>query len=119
MGARTAGAGTALATAWGDTWEVAALQVTVRMHGALRSAAGLEVALSLPEGATAGDLFEQLADRFGAPFTSVAASHDPRLPRQIRLFVGSQMVVSREEPLAAHGVPTPLTVVVMSPIAGG
>ena len=92
----------------------------MRVHGPVRwAAAGSDVALSLPEGATAGDLLARLADRFGAPFASAVASQDPRLPRQIRLFVGSEMVVSREERLARRGGSAPLTVVVMSPIAGG
>jgi molybdopterin converting factor small subunit len=95
------------------------LEVAVRVHGALRSAAaGGELALSLPEDATAGDLLARLADRFGPPFAAAAASPDPRLPRQIRIFVGSEMVVSREQRLAPQGG-VPLTVVVMSPVAGG
>ena len=48
-----------------------------------------------------------------------AASPDPRLPRQIRLFVGSEMLVSREERLVRRSGSGPLTVVVMSPVAGG
>jgi hypothetical protein len=94
--------------------------VTVRVQGALRSAA-LEggFALSLPESATAGDLLARLADRFGAPFSSVASARDPRLPRQIRLFVGGDLVATRDEPLAAHDPPAPVTVVLLSPISGG
>ena len=96
------------------------MEVTVRVHGALRSGgAGGDVALSLPEGSTAGDLIARLAERFGAPFDGAAASPDARLPRQIRLFVGSEMVVSREERLARRNGAGPLTVVVMSPVAGG
>jgi molybdopterin converting factor small subunit len=96
------------------------MRVTVRVHGALRSAAlGSGVALSLPESATAGDVLARLADRFGAPFSSVAASRDARLPREIRLSVGGELVALRDEPLAAHDPAEPVTVVVLSPISGG
>jgi len=96
------------------------MEVTVRVHGALRSAAqGREVDLSLPESATAGDLFACLADRFGAPFASVGTSRDVRLPREIRLFVGGDLVASRDERLAAHDPSAPVTVVLLTPVAGG
>ena len=94
--------------------------VTVRVHGALRSAAhGSAVALSLPECATAGDVLARLGDRFGSPFADVAASRGARLPRQIRMFVGGDLVDSRDEPLAAHDSTAPVTVVLLSPISGG
>jgi molybdopterin converting factor small subunit len=93
--------------------------VTVRVHGAVRSAApGSAVALSLPEGATAGDVLARLADRFGGPFASAAASRDARLPREIRVFVGGELVASRDEPLAARDA-APVTVVLLSPVSGG
>ena len=95
------------------------MQVTVHVHGTLRSAAsGRDVELSLPECATAGDLLARLAERFGPPFAA-AASGDPRLPREVRMFVGGDIVASREERLAARGGLRPVTVVLVSPIAGG
>jgi len=93
--------------------------VTVRIHGALRSAAlGSGVALSLPESATAGDVLARLADRFGGPFASAVESRDARLPREIRVFVGGELVASRDAPLAAHDA-APVTVVLLSPVSGG
>jgi hypothetical protein len=93
--------------------------VTVHVHWALRSAASeRDVELSLPEGATAGDLLARLAERFGPHFGG-AVSGDARIPREVRMFVGGDIVASREERLAAPGGLAPVTVVLVSPIAGG
>jgi molybdopterin converting factor small subunit len=96
------------------------MEVAVRVHGALRSAAlGRDVDLSLPESATVGDLLARLAERFGAPFAQAEGSADPRLPRQIRVFLGGELVASRDERLAAHPGTAPVTVVLLCPISGG
>jgi hypothetical protein len=97
------------------------MEVAVQVHGALRGAlpAVRRFGLSLPETATVGDLVGQLAERFGAPFASAAAACDARLPREIRLFVGGALMASRDQRLAAHGAAAPVTVVLLSPVAGG
>jgi hypothetical protein len=96
------------------------VEVTVRVHGALRAAAlGFDLTLSLPEHASARDLFAELAARFGAPFSRVAASPDARLPRDVRLFVGSELVALRDAPLAAGEGAAPVTVVLLTPVSGG
>jgi hypothetical protein len=97
------------------------VEVAVQLHGSLRGAApaSRRLALSLPEAATAGDLLAQLGARLGAPFASAAASSDPRLPREIRLFVGGELLVSRAQRLAANGGAAPVTVVLLTPVSGG
>jgi hypothetical protein len=97
------------------------MEVAVQVHGALRGAAGVarNLAFSLPERATAGDLLALLREQLGAAFAAAPASGDPRMPREIRLFVGGDLVVSRDQPLAAGGSAAPVTVVLLSPIAGG
>jgi hypothetical protein len=97
------------------------MEVTVRVHGTSRGAAFAprSLALSLPESATAGELLADLGERFGAPFAGAATSPDPRLPPEIRLFVGGDLVVSREQRLSAHGDAAPVTVVLLSPVSGG
>jgi molybdopterin converting factor small subunit len=96
------------------------MEVAVRVHGALRSAArARDLALSLPESATVGDLLARLAERFGPPFAKGAASPDARVPREIRVFVGGELKASRDERLAARPGAAPVTVVLLSPISGG
>jgi len=97
------------------------MEVAVQVHGTLRGAlpAARHLGFSLPESATVGDLVGRLAERLGAPFASAAASGDPRLPREIRLFVGGDLVESCDRRLAAHGSAAPVTVVLLSPVAGG
>jgi molybdopterin converting factor small subunit len=96
------------------------VEVAVQVHGTLRDASlPRALALSLPETATAGDLLAQLGSRFGAPFAGAAAARDPRLPREIRLFVGGDLVLSREQRLAAYGAAAPVTVVLLTPVSGG
>jgi hypothetical protein len=96
------------------------VEVSVQVHGSLRGAfATRALALSLPESATAGDLVAQLGARLGAPFAAAAASPDPRLPREIRLFVGGELLVSRAQPLARGGAAPPVNVVLLTPAAGG
>lgn len=97
------------------------MQVAVQLHGALRGAAGVarNLDLSLPERATAGDLLALLRERLGAAFAPAPSSGDPRMPREIRVFVGGHLVASRDQPLAAEGAAAPVTVVLLSPIAGG
>jgi hypothetical protein len=93
------------------------VEVAVQVHGTLRDASlPRALALSLPETATAGDLLAQLGSRFGAPFAGAAAARDPRLPREIRLFVGGDLVLSREQRL---GTGAPVTVVLLTPVSGG
>jgi hypothetical protein len=96
------------------------MQVAVQVHGALRGAAGAarNLDLSLPDRATAGDLLALLQDRLGSSFAA-RASADPRLPCGIRLFVGGNLVVSRDQPLVGGGRVAPVTVVLLSPVAGG
>jgi hypothetical protein len=97
------------------------MQVAVQVHGALRGAAGAarNLDLSLPDRATAGDLLALLRDRLGPAFAAAPTSADPRLPREVRLFVGGNLVVSRDQPLATQGSAAPVTVVLLSPVAGG
>jgi hypothetical protein len=96
------------------------VDVTVKLTGALRGrAAHGPIALSLPDGATAGDLLERLAERVGAPLPG-AAEGSPNLPSGLRLFVGGELVVRRDRPLAgAGGHRREVVVVVTTPIAGG
>ena len=96
------------------------MEVTVQVHGASRGAACAQaLAVSLPEGATVGDLVARLGDRLGAPFTGAAASREARLPREIRLFVGGDLVSSREQRLSSRGDAAPVTVVLLTPVSGG
>lgn len=96
------------------------MEVSVQVHGLLRGAlATRALDLSLPERATAGDLIAQLGARLGAPFATVAASPDPRLPREIRLFIGGELLVSRAQRLARGGAAAPVNVVLLTPVAGG
>ena len=97
------------------------MEVTVQVHGALRGAAGAarNLDLSLPDRATAGDLLALLGDRLGPAFAAATTAGDPRLPREVRLFVGGRLVATRDQPLAAGGCAAPVTVVLLSPVAGG
>jgi molybdopterin converting factor small subunit len=96
------------------------MEVSVQVHGSLRGALATRAHdLSLPESATAGDLIAQLGARLGAPFATAAASPDPRLPREIRVFVGGELLVSRAQPLARSGAAAPVNVVLLTPVAGG
>jgi hypothetical protein len=105
------------------------MEVAVHVHGALAGAlpGGRRIGVSLPEGATVGDLVAHLAKRLGAPFARAAASGGALLPREIRLFVGGALAASREQPLATvagqphatHGSVAPVTVVLLTPLAGG
>jgi molybdopterin converting factor small subunit len=95
------------------------MEVTVRVHGGLRAAQGRDVELELREGATAGDLIAGLGDRFGAPFAGAVLSPDPRLPREIRLFVGGELLVSRDQPLVPRAEADGVTVVLLTPVSGG
>lgn len=76
--------------------------------------------LSLPAATTTGDLLQALADRFGAPFCDMIASQDARLPRNIRVFADGAPLVNRDQPVVPPGADSAgVTVVLMSPIAGG
>lgn len=74
--------------------------------GSRPGAAGLE--LSLPDGATAGDLLDRLADRFGEPFRAAGA----------RVFVEGQLARSAEQPLAG-AESRKVIVMLVSPMQGG
>lgn len=100
------------------------MQVAVKLHGALRRSPGDPASgrfdLSLREGSTAGELMRELAERVGKPFSEALASSDPRLPRSLRMFVDGEMIVTRDQPLAAPGAShAGVTVVLMTPVAGG
>ena len=96
------------------------MEVTVRVRGGLcREAQGRDVELELPEGATGGDLIARLAERFGAPFVDAARSKESRLPGGIRLFVGGDLLVSRDEPLASCAAAGDVTVFLLAPVSGG
>lgn len=101
------------------------MDVTVELHGHLRqvksagNGGGGPLQLSLPDGATAGDLLGRIADRLGAR-AAAALAKGPRLPEQVRLFVDGQIAHSCDQPLAAAGqTPSSVTVVLLSPISGG
>ena len=100
------------------------MRISVKLHGSVgRGSSPLPreaFDLSLPGGTTAGDLLRALADRFGAPFSEIAASDDSRLPRNIRMFADGDLLVSSEQPVVPSGSESAgVTVVLMSPIAGG
>lgn len=100
------------------------MQVTVKLHGALgpggRGPVPGPFDFALPEHATAGDLMRELALRVGKPFGQALASPDARLPRSLRIFADGEMVLTRDQPLAPPGAShAGVTVVVMSPVAGG
>jgi hypothetical protein len=91
------------------------MQLAVRFHGSNPSAAK-RIALELPDGATAGELLSRLA-ALGLPLAEFANAPEPRLPRQLRLFAGGALLSRRDERLAAGA--SDVTVVLMTPIAGG
>jgi hypothetical protein len=100
------------------------MEISVKLHGRVGRGShplprdGFD--LSLPGEITAGDLLSALADRFGAPFREIVASDDARLPRSIRMFADGNPLVSFEQPLVPSGADrTGVTVVLMSPVAGG
>ena len=100
------------------------MQINVKLHGRVgRGSQPLPRSvfdLSLPGEITAGDLLSVLADRFGAPFCEIVASDDARLPRSIRMFADGDPLVNFEQPLVPSGADrTGVTVVLMSPVAGG
>ena len=100
------------------------MRVRVKLHGNVgRGCQPLPreaFELALPSGTTAGDLLHALADRFGSPFSEIAAGRDARLLRNIRVFADGAPLVKSEQlviPTGAEGAG--VTVVLMSPIAGG
>ncbi|MBW2295457.1 MAG: MoaD/ThiS family protein [Deltaproteobacteria bacterium] len=100
------------------------MQVRVKLHGSVgRRSQPLPrnaFDLALPCGTTAGDLLNALADRFGSPFSEMVASGDTRLPRNIRVFADGAPLVTSEQPVIPTGADRAgVTVVLMSPIAGG
>jgi molybdopterin converting factor small subunit len=99
------------------------MDVTVKLHGPLRYGAGgarrEPIALVLPEGATAGDLVDRLSERIGERLDA-AAGASRALPSSLRLFVGGELVASRDRPLASRdGACGQVVVVVTTPISGG
>lgn len=104
------------------------MDVTVRLQGALGSAAGRArgpVELSVPDGATPADLLqllgERLGERLGAPFGGAAERSAGRgVARSVRIFVNGELTRSLDVPLCARGTPSAhVLVVVMAPMMGG
>jgi len=100
------------------------MRVTVKLLGVLgprdRGWSGGSFDLTLREDVTAGGLLRALAERCGAPFRDAIESSDGRLPRHIRMFAGSEMLVEREQALAPAGVGADgVTVVLLTPMMGG
>ncbi|MBW2420829.1 MAG: MoaD/ThiS family protein [Deltaproteobacteria bacterium] len=100
------------------------MRISVKFHGSVgRGSQPLPrhaCVLTLPGGATVGDLLHALADRFGAPFSEIVASDDARLPRNIRIFADGDLLASSEQPVVPSGSESAsVTVVFMSPISGG
>jgi hypothetical protein len=100
------------------------MRVTVKLLGVLgsrdRGRSGRCFDLTLSDDVTAGDLLRALADRCGAPFRDAVESPDGRLPRHIRMFAGSEMLVEREQALAtASAGAGGVTVVLLTPMMGG
>ena len=91
------------------------MQLAVHFHGSSPPGAQ-RLAVELPDGATAGDLIGRLAE-LGLPLAELARAPEPRLPRQLRVFAGGTLIARRDEPLAAGS--SDLTVVLLTPIAGG
>lgn len=100
------------------------MRVSVKLHGGVgghrRRPGSGSFEVSLPSGHTAADLLSELAARFGSPFSDIAASDDPRLPRSVRLFADGALLVDRAQPLVQPGAEhAAVTIVLMSPVAGG
>jgi len=100
------------------------MRVTVKLLGVLgprdRGRPGRSFDLTFRDDVTAGDLLRALADRCGAPFREAIDSSDGRLPRHIRMFAGSEMLVEREQALAPAAVGAGgVTVVLLTPMMGG
>jgi molybdopterin converting factor small subunit len=91
------------------------MQVAVQLHGSVPRRAE-RLALELPEGATVGDLVAHLAE-LGLPLEEIASGNEVRLPRQLRIFAGGELLARRDQPLAAGA--SDVTVVLLTPIAGG
>jgi hypothetical protein len=99
------------------------MDVTVKLHGPLRHAPGgarrEPIALTLPEGATAGDLIDRLSERIGERLGG-AGGASRALPSSLRVFVAGELVANRDRPLAARGGACgEVVVVVTTPISGG
>lgn len=104
--------------------EGARMNVRVKLHGGVPSCkTGPDrgsFGLTLRAGGNAGDLLHALAERCGEPFQRALDSDDSRLPRHLRLFVGGEMLVTLDQPLAsANGSDAGVTVVVLTPMMGG
>jgi hypothetical protein len=100
------------------------MQVRVKLHGSVgRGGEPLPrdaFDLALPGETTAGALLHALAARFGSPFSEIVASNDSRLPRNIRVFADGAPLVTSEQPVIPTGAESAgVTVVLMSPVAGG
>jgi hypothetical protein len=100
------------------------MDVTVRLQGALGSAAGRTrgpVELSVPDGATPADLLQLLGERLGAPSGGAAERSPGRgLARSVRVFVNGELTRSLDRPLCARGTTSArVLVVVMAPMMGG
>lgn len=99
------------------------MRITVKLLGVLRPAGGRAqepLDLVLRDDVTVGELLAALADRLGRPFRALVESSDGRLPRHVRMFAGSEMLVARDQTIAsAAGRSGAVTVVLLSPMMGG
>jgi hypothetical protein len=100
------------------------MKVTVKLQGMVgRSSgakAGQPIDLILPDGATVGHVLRELGERFGEPFAGSGAGSEGALPASLRVFVEGELCLQPHQTSLARGAPsTNVTVVIMSPIAGG
>jgi len=96
------------------------MNVRVQLHGVIGRGAPAQDSrfdLSVPDGATAGDLVGLLAGRYGAPLR--IDSEDPRIPRHIRMFADGELLSTLEQRLARGSRDASVNVVVLSPMMGG
>ena len=100
------------------------MQVRVELHGVRGPVASGRGAdrfdLELARESTAGELLSLLAERCGGAFRCASESADDRLPRHIRMFADGEPLTNRRQPLSEAGaVARGVTVVLLSPVAGG
>jgi molybdopterin converting factor small subunit len=99
------------------------MRVKVELLGVLRPADGRwegPFDLVVRDDVTVGELLSALAERFGRPFRELAEASDGRLPRHVRMFAGSEMLVARDQSVAsAAGAADGVSVVFLSPMMGG
>jgi len=100
------------------------VKVSVKLQGMVDRVKGAEpgcsIELSLPEGATAGEVLRQLGELYGEPFPVAGSDSDGSLHGSLRVFVGGELSARPDRtPLQSDASPTDVTIVIMSAVAGG